>query len=224
MRSAVLRVLLVAALWVCVAAAAAYAQSGIWWDFSSRLRPTLDDLPSRNEAADRGPDAPAAPSIALGRWLDAESSLGFDVTRLRPDLGLSRIAPGIEPGAGTPYRLIDSNLQHTAVSFDLRLVWPSPREYGSSGLQPYFAVGPAVFVAERNPFANPLGTLADVAVRIGLKAGAGIHWQFDPTAALFGEYRLMRGTDNPVLSSGGRLGSGSGVSGHDLLYGLRLRF
>jgi hypothetical protein len=131
----------------------------------------------------------------------------------------------VEPGAGTAYRLIDTNLQSTAVSIDFKLAWPSRWESSGVNLfQPYFSFGPALFVAERNPFANPLGTLADVAVRIGVKAWAGVTWQFDQNAAFFGEYRLTRGLEDPLLSSGGRLGPGSGVSGYDLLYGIRFKF
>jgi hypothetical protein len=218
-----LGLLTVSALGLCALAAPVHGQSLAWWDVTPLAAPT-DSLIAR-DALFEHPPAPQAPlSISLGRWLEAESSVGFDVTRLRPDLGLSRISPGIEPTAGTAYRFIDSNLQQTAVSIDLKLVWPSARESGDSWFQPYVAFGPALFVAERNPFANPLGTLADVAVRVGLKAGAGISWQIDQAAALFGEYRIMRGTDSPLLSSGGRLGPGSGASGYDLLYGLRLRF
>jgi hypothetical protein len=225
MAGAVLGVLLtVVVLATCVMAAPVCGQSLAWWDVSPQLIPPSDVLVPREDAFDLPPAPPIPLTVSLGRWLEADSSVGFDVTRLRPDLGLSRLALGIEPTAGTAYRFIDSNLQQTAVSVDLKLVWPSPRESGAGLLQPYLAFGPAVFVAERNPFANPLGTLADVAVRVGLKAGAGISWQFDTAAALFGEYRIMRGTDSPLLSSGGRLGPGSGASGYDLLYGLRLRF
>jgi hypothetical protein len=223
MTRAALALVTVSVLALCLAAGPVHAQSLAWWDFSPRLIPPTDVLIPRDDVQQLS--SPGFPtSVSLGRWLEADSSVGFDVTRFRPELGLSRLAPGIEPNAGTAYRLIDSNLQQTAVSVDLKLVWPSARDAVTGLLQPYLAFGPAVFLSERNAFANPLGTLADVAVRVGVKAGAGISWQIDTAVALFGEYRVTRGTDSPLLSSGGRLGPGSGASGYDLLYGLRLRF
>jgi hypothetical protein len=199
------------------------AQSLAWWDVSPPLVPPSDALVPRDNPFDLSPSSGPL-MVSLGRWLEADSSVGFDVTRLRPDLGVSRLALDVPPAAGTVYRFIDSNLQQTAVSVDLKLVWPTARDTRAGVVQPYVAFGPALFVAERNPFANPLGTLADVALRVGIKAGAGISWQFDSAAALFGEYRVTRGTESPLLSSGGRLGQGSAASGYDLLYGLRLRF
>jgi len=223
MTRAVLAAMTVSMLALCLGAGPVDGQSLAWWDFSPRLIPPTDVLIPRDDVQQL-PSPAFATSVSLGRWLEADSSVGFDVTRFRPDLGLSRLAAGIEPNAATAYRFIDSNLQQTAVSLDLKLVWPSARDADTGPLQPYLAFGPAIFVSERNAFANPLGTLADVAVWVGVKAGAGISWQIDAAAALFGEYRITRGTDSPLLSSGGRLGPGSGASGYDLLYGLRLRF
>ena len=209
------------ALWVVVGVA--QAQSVAWSDVTTPLIPSTDTHLFRT--VDERPDAPMPTSLPLGRWLEADSSVGVDVTRLKADLGLSRVVNGLEPTAGTPYRLIDSNLQNTAVSLDLKLRWPSSvMEAGIGMLRPYFSFGPALFVTERNPFANVLGTLADVAVRIGVKAAAGVSWHLMPDGAFFGEFRMIRGIEGPLLSSGGRLGSDNGASGYDLLYGLRLRF
>lgn len=210
------------ALWLVVVVAA-QAQSVGWTDFSAPTIPDSDVFLVRT--IEGRPETPVSATLPLGRWLEAESSVGVDVTRLKPELGLSRLVNGLEPAAGTPYRMIDSNLQNTAVSLDLKLRWPSSvMEAGIGMLRPYFSFGPALFVTERNPFANVLGTLADVAVRIGVKAAAGVSWHLNPDGALFGEFRLIRGVEGPLLSSGGRLGTDNGASGYDLLYGLRLRF
>ena len=210
---------------LCVGAGPAYGQSPLWSDFSPRLL-SVSDIPLATLKDDvlQLSSSPSSTSVPLGRWFDADSSVGLDVTRFRPDLGLSRLAPGVEPIAGTAYRFIDSNLQQTALSLDLKLVWPSRWDAVTGLLQPYLAFGPTLFFSERNPFANPLGTMADVAVWVGVKAGAGISWQIDSAAALFGEYRVTRGTDSPLLSSGGRLGPGNSASGFDLLYGVRFKF
>jgi hypothetical protein len=221
MTRAALVLMVASSLALCVPAGPAHGQS-LAWDFSPRLLPSTD-ITFKDDLLQL-PSATLPTSVALGRWFEADSSVGLDLTRFRPDLGLSRLAPGIEPSAGTAYRFIDSNLQQSALSLDLKLVWPSTWDAATGLLRPYLAFGPALFFSERNPFANPLGTMADVAVWVGVKAGAGISWQIDSAASLFGEYRITRGTDSPLLSTGGRLGSGNSASGFDLLYGVRFKF
>jgi hypothetical protein len=218
--SIVVRLLSVAVLGLLAVATPARAQSAIWWDSTPRLLPPTDGLVPAS-----GAEAPAATSLPLGRWLDAESSLGLDVAPFRPDLGLAPLGGGIVAGPGTPYRLIDTTLHGTAIALDLKLTWPSRVEPSAPGLlQPYVSFGPAVFVGERHPVPNPLATPSDVTMRVGLKAGAGLTWQVDRRAAFFGEYRVTRGMEDSLLSIGGRNGPGAGVSGYDLLYGLRFKF
>jgi hypothetical protein len=196
-----------------------------WSDFTPRLIAPTDNLLFRVELEDRN-EARFPTSLSLGRWLEGDSSVGFGVSRLRPEIGLARRAPVSDVGVGNPYRVIDTDLQQTAISFDLRLDWPTPLESQSGGgaLKPYLLLGPAVFVAERNPFGNPLGLLADTAVRLGMKAEAGITWMLDRHTALFSEYRFTHGGDSPILSSGGRLGPGGSATGYDILYGIRFSY
>src|SRR2546426_3400049 len=98
-----LGLLMLSALGLCVLTAPAHGQSLAWWDFTPRLASPTDALVPRDDVFEPPPPLPVPVSISLGRWLDADSSVGFDVTRLRPDLGLSRTSPGIEPTAGTAY-------------------------------------------------------------------------------------------------------------------------
>jgi hypothetical protein len=223
-----LRVLVMAGLSVAMLTATVHAQtSAVWSDFAPRLLPPTDNLMTRMDFEVRMQDsAPIPTSVSLGRVLDGESSVSLRVQRLRPEIGLTRRPLAVDVGAGTPFRIIDTDLQQTAVSFDVKFTWPSRDQSSDSLIEPYLLFGPAAFVAERNPFANPLGLQADTSLRVGLKAEAGITWRLDRNTSLFSEYRFIRGGDNPILSSGGRLGPGPGSSpsGYDLVSGIRLTF
>lgn len=155
---------------------------------------------------------------ALGGWSAAGGlfGVGFDVTPLRPVLSAAPAEDPRDPRSrvGDPGR---------AISFDLRLRWPSALgETGGTGaLQPYVAVGPALLVAESD---DPLAVLADrpdVTLSLGVRAGAGVTWRLDRNATLFGEYRFTRGGDSALAPLGG---AARDVSGYDFLYGVRLRF
>jgi hypothetical protein len=209
-----------------LAAQSAFGQTSLWSSFLPGTPPPTDSLLPQMELETRNLEWSFPTSLSLGQWLEGESTAGFGVARLRPDLGLSRRPQGLEVGVGTPYRLIDTDLQQTAISFDVKLAWPSRTDPASSGgaFQPYLSFGPAVFVAERNPFGNVMGTLADTAVRVGMKAQAGVTWKLDRNTALFSEYRFTHGGDSPILSSGGRLGPGNSASGYDILYGVRFSY
>ena len=220
-----LRVLTVVALGVAILTPMAHAQTSIWSEFAPRLLPPTDNLAVRLDFDDRPVEFRIPTNVSLGRMLEGDSTVGLGVARLRPELGMSRRALNVDLSAGSPYRFIDIDLQQTAVSFDLKLMWPSqPDPSGVGAVQPYVSFGPAVFVAERNPFGNPLGLQADTAVRVGMKAEAGVTWRLDRNTALFSEYRFTRGGDTPILSSGGRMGPGSNASGFDLLYGVRFSY
>jgi opacity protein-like surface antigen len=59
---------------------------------------------------------------------------------------------------------------------------------------------------------------------LGLSWGAGLSWRFARNAELFGSYRFLQfGHDN--LSHGDRtLPSDTELTGHDILYGISIRF
>jgi hypothetical protein len=155
-------------------------------------------------------------------WLDSVPGLGLGVgvQPLRGDGGSGSVAGA--PQAGGPYRLLDD--RGTAISFDLRLRWPSPVDLAGAGaLQPYVAVGPALFLAEPDMSSQILNSRADTALSLGVRAGAGVTWAFDRHSSFFSEYRFTRGAreSNAV---GGRNGAGEEPVGFDLLYGVRFRF
>jgi opacity protein-like surface antigen len=174
-----------------------------------------------------------APSGAqeLDRLLDNSQplSLGVDTSRFRVS------TPGGKPLIGTedpaissvPYRLVDSDLLGTAMSFDLKLRWPSSSSSGTSttgSLAPYLSFGPTVLVPGAEGVTRPgQPTGSNGPMALGLSWGAGLSWRFAPNAELFGSYRFMQfGRDS--LSQGDRPFSGSELTGHDFLYGINLRF
>src|SRR5215831_17449315 len=173
-----------------------------------------------------------APSGAqeLDRLLDNSQplSLGVDTSRFRVS------TPGGKPLIGTedpaissvPYRLVDSDLLGTAMSFDLKLRWPSSSSSGTSttgSLAPYLSFGPTFLVPGAEGVVRPgQPTGSNGPMALGLSWGAGLSWRFARNAELFGSYRFMQfGRDS--LSHGGPQ-SDSELSGHDFLYGINLRF
>jgi opacity protein-like surface antigen len=56
-------------------------------------------------------------------------------------------------------------------------------------LQPYFGIGPGVFISKADTTAAG-GTFSDTAVDVGLDLRAGLAWPFLKNIAAFGEYRL----------------------------------
>jgi len=156
-------------------------------------------------------------------------SLGVDTSRFRVSTLGSRPLIGTEDPAlsNAPYKLIDADLFGTAVSFDLKLRWPAASGASTLGsLAPYLSFGPTVlFPGSENAArsAQP-GSRTDGPMAIGLSWGAGLSWRFSRNAELFGGYRFMQfGRDS--LSHGDRPTSpDSELTGHDVLYGISVRF
>ena len=170
-------------------------------------------------------EAPSLFGLLSGVWLDSVPGLGLGVgvQPLRRDRGpmSASLADAAQALLG-PYRPLGD--RGTAISFDLRLRWPSPLDLpGAGALQPYVAVGPALFVAEPDVPSQILNSRADTALSLGVRAGAGVTLDFDRNASFFSEYRFTRGArDSNVL--GGRGSGGEDPVGFDLLYGVRFRF
>lgn len=168
----------------------------------------------------------------VGRPVDDAQpfSLGVDTSRFR----VSTLGGGPKPLIGTedpsvgnaPFRLIDAELLGTAVSFDLKLRWPTTAGAPTLGsLAPYLSFGPTVLFPAADGVARPtqLGSRTDGPMAIGLSWGAGLSWRFARNAELFGGYRFMQfGRDS--LSHPDRIPSDTELSGHDFLYGISVRF
>jgi hypothetical protein len=176
-------------------------------------KPALGASPARPEASSSRIDTllDAIEDVRVG---GGSMGFGVDVSPLRPWSSLTPAAGS----AGLPFRLIDPG---TSISFDLKLRWPSVADPAPpSAIQPYMTVGPALLVPETT--ASLVGPVSDRPMALGLRAGAGLSWQVDPHATLFGEYRFTRGGTETLLPFGGK--SAIDVGGFDLLYGVRIRF
>ena len=179
----------------------------------------------------------AAPGSAqwpeVERWLDGSQpvSLGLGTSRFRVSTPGTKPVIAIEDPSygGAPYRLIDSDLYGTAISFDLKLRWPPLSATGTSALgavEPYLSFGPTLFVAGSDSalrLGQP-GSRSDGAMSLGLSWGAGLSWRFTRNAELFGGYRFMQYGRESTFSHGERSSPETDLIGHDILYGISVRF
>ena len=181
---------------------------------------------------DRWTQAPEIERRAQGqeidRLLDGSQpfSLGVDTSRFR-------VLPGTRPLIGTEdpvlsgqqYRLLDSDLLGTAVSFDLTLRWPRASASGSSTLgplEPYLSFGPTLLLPGVEGASRPglAGAKGEGPMALGLSWGAGLSWRLSPNTALYGGYRYLQfGRDSLSHDR-----AESELIGHDVLYGISVRF
>jgi hypothetical protein len=176
--------------------------------------------PASELSPDLGPVAAGSPPATILDHLTDDGSpvhLGLGVAPLRTQL------PATIPGAvgGEGERALDAEARGTALSFDLKLAWPGAATVGP--LEPYLALGPALFVIEPDYAGRLLGTRVDPTLQLGAKAGAGVNWRLGKRATLFGAYEVTT-TGPGGLSSRDTKPSGSGISGYDFTYGLRFLY
>ncbi|PYM93840.1 MAG: hypothetical protein DME04_09845 [Candidatus Rokuibacteriota bacterium] len=175
----------------------------------------------------------SAPAVAqwseLDRWLNGSQpvSLGVDTSRFRISVLGARpvIATAEQPQDSTPYRLIDPELRGTAVSVDLKLRWPSGAgAFGTSALEPYLLFGPTLYLSDSD--GQRLGlppSREGSSMSLGVNVGAGLSWRLSKDAELFGSYRFMQSGREGLLSRD-RSPSDTDFAGHDVLYGISVRF
>jgi opacity protein-like surface antigen len=164
----------------------------------------------------------------LERWLDGSQPLtfGLDTGRYRvTTFGAKPVIGAEDPSYGQgPFRLVDPDLHGTALSLDLKLRWPSSASAGTiGGVEPYLSVGPSLLLmgSDLGPRPAALTPRSDGAMAIGLSWGAGLSWRLSRNAELFGGYRFMQYGREGVLSHGER---DADLIGHDVLYGISVRF
>ena len=175
----------------------------------------------------------AAPALAqwsdVERWLNGSQplSLGVDTSRFRIAVLGARpvIATDDQPQDNTPYRLIDPELRGTAVSLDLKLRWPSwAGALGTSALEPYLTFGPTVYLSDSdNQRIGLPASRESNSMSLGVNVGAGLSWRLTRDAELFGSYRFMQ-SGREGLFSRDRSSSEADFAGHDVLYGISVRF
>jgi len=162
----------------------------------------------------------------IGHWFDGSQpfTLGVESSRFRvSNLGARPVISVDDANPGTtPYRIIDTDLRGSGVSLDLKLRWPTVTSTGSSGfgtVEPYLSFGPMLVAAGSDGLrVSQAGSMS-----LGLSMGAGLSWRFAPNAALFGGYRFMQSGREGMFSGGARSSDSEGI-GHDVLYGISVRF
>jgi opacity protein-like surface antigen len=169
----------------------------------------------------------AAQWSEMGRWLDGSQAFTLDVESsrfrvsnlgARPVISVDDAYPG-----NPPYRIIDTDLRGSGVSLDLKLRWPTAASTGTSGfgaLEPYLSFGPMLVAAG----SDGARVSQSGAMSLGLSMGAGLSWRFARNAELFGGYRFMQYGRDSMFSRGDRSSSDPEGIGHDVLYGISVRF
>jgi hypothetical protein len=144
---------------------------------------------------------------------------GFGVSPLRWEPG-----PGVpvNPGAQAGERAGDFDTHGRAISFDLKLKWPGADT--TTALEPYLALGPALFVLEPDYVGRLSATRVDPTVRVGAKVGAGLNWRLGRDTTLFGAYEVMRANQGGFSAIGAHVPGDAGINGYDLTYGVRFRY
>jgi len=156
--------------------------------------------------------------------LGVESSR-FRVSNLgtRPVISVDDANPGNANPGNPAYRIIDTDLRGSGVSLDLKLRWPTATSAGASGfgtVEPYLSFGPMLVAAG----SEGLRVGQSGAMSLGLSMGAGLAWRFARNAELFGGYRFMQYGRDSMFSRGERSSSDPDGMGHDVLYGISVRF
>ncbi len=134
-------------------------------------------------------EAPPLPGVPLN------FGLALDISHFSPDID-TQIVTIVDPGGPDVGVVSALDLSVTAISFDLMLRWPLmvSREFPKGQFQPYFTIGPAIFVANAEDvidtidFDPPGQSESDAS--IGVKLGLGAAWLVLKNVAVFGEYRF----------------------------------
>ena len=170
--------------------------------------------------------ASSAQNPEVDRWLDGSLplSLGFDSTRFRVStLGTRSVIGTEDPALGTPpYRLLDADLLGTAISLGLKLRWPTTGASALNALAPYMSFGPTVLFPADDAL-RPAGR-SEGSMALGLSWGAGLSWRFARNAELFGSYRFLQFGRDSLSHSDRTIPSDTDLTGHDILYGISIRF
>jgi opacity protein-like surface antigen len=169
----------------------------------------------------------------VGYWFESLSLLGIglDAFHFRPDVSRqTRTAEVCFGGACVPQSLAIAKveLDVTVIGFDVLLRYPllkSP-QFPRGRLQPYLTAGPAIFIAHGKDSTNFVpANQSDTEVEIGVKAGAGLAWQFHRHIAIFGEYRFTHfSPEFEIRNLGGRTTLKTDLNTHNLIGGVSFRF
>ncbi len=234
--------LLVALAWLTLVAVPAsadwFADFYLGAAFTSNKDVTRDTPGGRETFEDVHFDKSFAFGGRIGYWFETAPfvgpavpfvGLGLDVSRFHPDISSQTVILVEAGGAVEPFRLNDIDLSVTAISFDLMLKWPllKSQQFPKGQLQPYFTVGPAIFIATADDTTNfglP-NNQSDTDTSVGVKVGLGLAWQFHKNLALFGEYRFTHfKPEFEFKPLGVTTTVDTNINSHYLLVGVSYRF
>lgn len=174
------------------------------------------------------------PSFSLGGrvgyWFEAAPHFGLalDVSHFRPTIGSQTVTAQVGGGT-TQVRLDDLDIAVTALSFDvmLRLPLRVSQAFPKGQLQPYFAIGPAIFIATVHDSSNFVpSNQSQTDTFLQMQVAAGAAWHVLAGVALFAEYRFMFFSPDFEFRSAelpqGRLSLD--INTHHVLAGISFRF
>ncbi len=143
-----------------------------------------------------------------GYWFETVPWLGvgLDVFHFGSNLSTQTVLLTISAiGFSGSAQLQAIDFSITAIAFDVvRLRWPllTTAEFPKGQLQPYFTVGPALFITRAKDTTNFTPNNQSVTdTSVGVKVGTGVAWQFFEHVALFGEYRFTHVSTEPTFFS-----------------------
>jgi opacity protein-like surface antigen len=166
-----------------------------------------------------------------GYWLPFDVGpvnfgLGLDFSHFSPDIG-QQITTfcGAFCANGT---FQDVDLSVWVIGFDALIRFPllKTAELPHGQLQPYFRVGPAIFVAHANDSSNfAPGDQSDSDTSVGVKLGTGVAWMFTRNIGIFGEYRYTHfSPEFTFQDAGGSVDVSTSINTHSVLVGATFRF
>lgn len=217
---------------VVPAAAESFADLYLGAAFTQRadVRETTPDLKGRAEFEF---DTSVYFGGRLGHWFEAAPYLGLalDVSHFRPDVSEQTVTAHVGflgVALSGPVEVDPVDLRVTAISFDLMLRWPllTSKEFPAGQLQPYFTVGPTIFIARAKDTENfDPPNQSDTDTSLGVKVGAGLAWQFHKNIALFGEYRFTHFSPKfEFRDNGDKIIEKTDLNTHSLFAGISFRF
>ena len=162
------------------------------------------------------------------RSFGLDIGLGLDVSYFTPDVSKQTLtACGF--GFCASGQFADFDLSVTTIGLDVLLRYPlmKSQQFPKGQLQPYLAVGPALFIAHAKDSTNFLPTRqSDTDTSVGVKVGAGAAWQFLKNWAIFGEYRFTHFSPEFTfdLVPGIKTTVSTDVNTHYLLAGVSFRY
>jgi opacity protein-like surface antigen len=134
----------------------------------------------------------------MGYWFNEVGSVGafgvgLDVFHFNADIAQQTVPVTFAGFSGTG-TIAPIDISTVGIGFDLlrfRLHLNKNDEFQNGRVQPYFSVGPAVFLTKISDTANATpANQSENDTTLGVKVGAGLNFHVTKALSLFGEYRF----------------------------------